>query len=95
MNIYQFTICLVASSLLAVYIAINSYIVVKFRSKNYLEDESLRCYWAYWTDWLAFFWIDMIMNIRFVKKKVKKIDRKIRRKIKEKKKEKHLKKKVK
>lgn len=87
----QFTICVVFFTMLSFYIAFNSYLVVKFRAKNYKEDESRLCYWRFWVDWFSFFWIDILLNVRFIKDKNKKRIKKA----KDRRKEKYLQRKLK
>lgn len=64
--------------------------LLNYRKNKYKVNESKLAYWSYWTDWFSFFWIDLVLNIKFVDKKMKKRKRKKRRKAKEKRKASHL-----
>ena len=91
MNFYQFSICLVFFTIYSFYLGFNSYLIVKFRANKYTQKESNICYWRFWVDWFSFFWIDILMNVRFIKQ----TNKKRKQKGKERRREKHLQRKIK
>ncbi len=63
-----------------IYITINSFMVVHYRTKKFYNKDIFYCYFAFWIDWISFFWIDFTMHMSFVKKIIKKRRNKKRRK---------------
>ena len=55
-------------AILNIYLSLNSYMVVRFRTKMYYDNESFRCYYKYWVDWFSFFWIDGFRSSRKLRK---------------------------
>ncbi len=68
------------------YIPINAYLLVNFRTKKYLTDEQIVGYFAFYTDLFWIFWWDLLLNIKFLKKIARK--RRKKRKLKKMKKQK-------
>lgn len=44
------------------FMAINSYQIVNYRTKKFYEYEYIYCFFTYWTDWFSFFWIDIFSS---------------------------------
>lgn len=87
LKIQVFAIALAICVLLSLYYPINAYLTVNYRGNKYKTNEALVCYWNFWVDWFSFFWIDMFLNLKFMKKKLKKRQKQKRREEREKKKQ--------
>lgn len=55
-------------SFIAVFICINSYLLVKKRGNKFYEHESFYAFFTYFTDLISFFWIDLLRIITKSKK---------------------------
>lgn len=53
---------------IAIYICLNSYLLVKKRGDKFYEHESFYAFFTYFTDLISFFWIDLL-KITLKKKK--------------------------
>lgn len=62
------------------YVPINAYLIVNFRDNRLQSDDALVSYFEYGSDWLSFFWVEIFLNIKFVKKRLKKRRRNNRKK---------------
>lgn len=66
-------------SVIDVYIGINAYLIVNYRSEKFMENDALFCFYGFWIDWLAFFWIDLAKRTKFVRKRLNKNKKKAER----------------
>ena len=48
-----------AMFLFNIYIVLNAKFIVNYRTMKFYDDEFVFCYWAFWTDWFSYFWIDL------------------------------------
>lgn len=55
-----------------IYVSVNAFLIVNFRKERLNSNDSLVSYFEYGSDWVSFFWAEVFLNIRFVKKKIKK-----------------------
>lgn len=55
-------------TIINIYLSLNSYMVVRFRTKMYYDNDSLQCYYRYWVDWFSYFWIDGFRSSRTLRK---------------------------
>ena len=43
-----------------IYIALNSYLIVNYRTSKYYESDIFYCSISYWGDWINNIWIDLV-----------------------------------
>jgi hypothetical protein len=53
------------------YLCINSYLVVRYRTRKFYDNEGLACFYGYWVDWACAFWIDAFKSSRYIRNKVR------------------------
>lgn len=46
-------------SVINFYIAYDSFLLLKFRSKKFFQSDAFYAFFTLWTDWMYFFWIDI------------------------------------
>ena len=61
------------------YVPLNAYLIVNFRGDRLNSDDAIVSYFEYGIDWFSFFWAQIFLNIKFVKKRLKKRQRAKRR----------------
>lgn len=72
----QFFKVFIVHFFVTIYVCINGYMVLNFRTKKFFNHEYFYCFFCFWVDWFSFFWVDIIKNIKFIKKKLRKRRRK-------------------
>lgn len=68
----QFFKLFIVQFFITIYICLNGYMVLNFRTKKFFNHEFVYCFFCFWIDWFSFFWIDIVKNIKFIKKKLRK-----------------------
>lgn len=68
-------------SLLALYLCYDSFFVVNFRDEFFKENHSLQIFYGFHTDWLFFFWRDLVLSCKKdIKKALRRRERRKKRK---------------
>lgn len=51
------------------YFAINSYLVVNYRTVKFYESDYIWNFFCYYTDWFSHFWVDIVSNTKYMKRR--------------------------
>jgi hypothetical protein len=63
-------------SIINMYISLNAYLVVRFQTKVYYDNDSLQCFYRFWVDWFSYFWIDGFRSSNALRKLIRERRRK-------------------
>ena len=68
----------VVLTLFNLYFAINSYLVVNYRTVKFFERDYIWNFYCYFADWFSFFWVDIVSNTKIMRRRRRKKARKAR-----------------